>query len=57
MAKQPWIPYTTPVHIPLEISHVNWSGFYASVQLRDAVGYLSQPLCDDISIEGMPASP
>ena len=57
LANQPRVSYTTPVHIPLQINHVNWIGYYASVQVRAAAGYLSRPLCDDISIEGMPAPP
>jgi hypothetical protein len=57
LANQPWIPYSTPLLIPLQINHVNWIGFYASVQFRDAAGYLSYPVCGEISIEGMPPTP
>jgi hypothetical protein len=57
LALQPWIPYLTLALIPLEINQINWIGFYASVQFRDAAGYLSHPVCDDISIEGIPPPP
>jgi hypothetical protein len=36
---------------------INWIGFYVSAQFRDAQGNLSPVVCDDISVEGMPARP
>jgi hypothetical protein len=57
LAAYPWVPYATQVLIPIEINFSNWIGFYAGVQFRDAAGFLSPPLCDDISIEGMPPPP
>jgi len=36
---------------------INWIGFYVSAQFRDAQGNLSPIVCDDISVEGMPARP
>ncbi len=36
---------------------INWSGFYVSVQFRDALGWVSPVYTDDISVEGMPAPP
>jgi hypothetical protein len=40
-----------PVHVA-----INWVGFYVTVQYRDAEGHLSGVYCDDISIEGHPAT-
>jgi hypothetical protein len=36
---------------------INWTGFYVSVQYRDAEGNLSPVVCDDISIEGHSPTP
>ncbi len=36
---------------------INWTGFYVSVQFRDATGWVSPVYTDDISVEGMPAPP
>jgi hypothetical protein len=33
---------------------VNWTGFYVSVQYRDADGNLSPVYDDDVSVEGQP---
>jgi hypothetical protein len=36
---------------------INWTGYYVSVQYRDALGNLSPVYSDDISVEGEPAPP
>ena len=36
---------------------INWVGFYVSAQFRDAQGWLSPVVHDDISVEGMPPAP
>lgn len=44
IAAQKTFEYTAPV---------NWTGFYVSVQFRDAEGNLSPVYWDDVSVEGM----
>jgi hypothetical protein len=36
---------------------LNWSGFYVTVQFRDALGNVSPVYSSDISVEGIPAAP
>jgi PKD repeat protein len=51
-----WEPYATSKIIAYKIIAINWVGFYTSVQYRDAAGNISPTYCDDISIEGSPAT-
>ena len=53
VAWEPWVPARTfTVTVGL-----NFIGLYVSAQFRDANGNLSPIVCDDISVEGMPAMP
>ena len=53
VAWEPWAPAKTfTVTVGL-----NFIGLYVSAQFRDANGNLSPIVCDDISVEGMPAMP
>jgi hypothetical protein len=36
---------------------INWTTFAVSVQYRDEKGNVSLVYCDDIGVEGMPATP
>ena len=57
MANAPWEPYTPSVTELYMITTINWVGHFISVQYRDNLGNLSPVVCDDISVEGMPALP
>ncbi len=57
MAQAEWQPFTPAMTLPLQISAINWVGYWISVQYRDSQGNLSPVYCDDISVEGMPAPP
>ena len=57
MADAAWEPFTDSVTEPFVIQALNWVGHYLSVQYRDSLGNLSPVVCDDISVEGMPAPP
>jgi hypothetical protein len=48
-----WQPYLSSIEIPFEAIS-GWVGVYLSVQLQDDKGRMSNVLCDDISVEGMP---
>ena len=50
----PWEPFVPQKTITLSSVPINWSGRYASVQFRDAIGNLSAVVHDDISVEGEP---
>jgi hypothetical protein len=56
LAEAPWEPFVAARIFPVPVP-INWSGFYVSVQYRDARGNLSPVFSDDISVEGMPVSP
>jgi len=56
LAEAPWEPFVSARIYPVPVP-INWSGFYVSVQYRDALGNLSPLFSDDISVEGMPVSP
>jgi hypothetical protein len=56
LATQPWEPFAAEKVYSIFLQR-NISGFYVSVQYRDAQGGLSRVYCDDISAEGMPPSP
>lgn len=56
MDQSSWEPFVSEKGFPFEVA-INWVGFYLSVQYRDDAGNLSPIYCDDISVEGMPASP
>lgn len=51
-----WQPFMTDESFPVNVA-INWIGFYVTVQYRDAHGHLSTVYCDDISVEGHPATP
>jgi hypothetical protein len=51
-----WQPFMADKGFPVHVA-INWIGFYVTVQYRDAKGHLSRVYCDDISIEGHPATP
>ena len=52
-----WEPFTPSVTETFVITAINWVGHYLSVQFRDSQGNLSRVVCDDISVEGLPAPP
>ena len=56
MHAAPWEPFKNQEKFPVPVA-VNWVGFYVSIQYRDALGNLSPVYHDDVSIEGMPATP
>ena len=51
MEAVPWEPYQAQKQVTIDVP-LNWSGSYASVQFRDALGNLSALVYDDISVEG-----
>jgi len=57
LSQAAWQPSAAQVTITTQIPTINWIGYWASVQFRDAGGNLSPIVCDDISMEGMPAAP
>ena len=57
LANAPWEPFTPSVTESYMITAINWIGHTISVQYRDNLGNLSPVVCDDISVEGMPAPP
>lgn len=57
LSQAAWQPFAAQVTITTQIPTINWIGYWASVQFRDAGGNLSPIVCDDISMEGMPAAP
>jgi len=57
LANAPWEPFVPSVIETYMISTINWIGHTISVQYRDNLGNLSPVVCDDISVEGMPALP
>ncbi|MDY6874835.1 MAG: hypothetical protein SWK90_01330 [Chloroflexota bacterium] len=56
MADLPWEPFVSEQSYSVHVL-INWTGFYISVQYRDAQGNLSPVYCDDISVEGHPKPP
>jgi len=56
MANAGWEPFVPSKEYPFRVA-LNWVGFYISVQYRDNQGNISPIYCDDISVEGAPASP
>jgi hypothetical protein len=56
LARAAWEPFVPNKTYPVQV-FVNWTGFYVSVQFRDAEGNISPVFCDDISIEGNPPTP
>lgn len=56
MSSVTWQPFALTKTFTLTIG-LNFIGFYVSAQFRDANGNLSPIVCDDISVEGMPAQP
>ena len=56
MSSVAWEPFAPTQTFTLTI-FLNFIGFYVSAQFRDANGNLSPIVCDDISVEGMPARP
>ncbi len=56
LAETPWEPFVSARIYPVPAA-INWTGFFVSVQYRDALGNLSPVFSDDISVEGMPTSP
>jgi hypothetical protein len=55
--QEQWRPFVVQEKVPMQISAINWIGYWAGVQYRDSQGNLSPVYCDDISLEGMPAPP
>ncbi len=56
LANTAWEPFVSNKTYTVTLAN-NWIGFYVSAQYRDQTGYTSPVYCDDISVEGMPASP
>jgi hypothetical protein len=56
MAEAEWEPFQARKSYDVPVP-INWTGFYVSVQYRDAEGNLSPVVCDDISIEGHSPTP
>ena len=56
MSSVAWEPFAPTQTFTLTV-FLNFIGFYVSAQFRDANGNLSSIVCDDISVEGMPARP
>lgn len=56
MSSMAWEPFALAKTFTVTIG-LNFIGFYVSAQFRDASGNLSPIVCDDISVEGMPARP
>jgi len=48
-----WEPFILEREYPVLVV-INWVGHYATVQYRDALGYISPIYCDDIAVEGFP---
>jgi hypothetical protein len=53
MAEAEWQPFEAEQTYEYTVP-VNWTGFYVSVQYRDADGNLSPVYNDDVSVEGQP---
>ncbi len=51
-----WEPFTAVREFTLA-PPINWTGFYVSVQYRDALGNVSPVYSADISVEGVPVPP
>ena len=56
MSSLAWEAYAPTQTFTVTIG-LNFIGLYVSAQFRDANGNLSPIVCDDISVEGMPAMP
>jgi hypothetical protein len=56
MADVPWEPFRSQATYPFVVP-LNWVGFYVTAQFRDALQNPSAVVHDDLSVEGMPASP
>jgi hypothetical protein len=56
LADTVWEPFSTTKAFEYRVP-INWTGFYVTVQFRDAQGNLSPVYTSDISVEGMPAPP
>jgi hypothetical protein len=56
LSETEWEPFS-PAKDFSYIAPINWSGFYVTVQFRDALGNLSPVYSSEISVEGMPAPP
>jgi hypothetical protein len=53
LGEEPWQPYLSSIDIPFQAIS-GWVGVYLNVQLQDEEGRISNVLCDDISVEGLP---
>ncbi len=53
IAEAEWQPFDAEQTYEYTVP-VNWTGFYVSVQYRDADGNLSPVYADDVSVEGQP---
>ncbi|MDQ3930685.1 MAG: hypothetical protein M3328_16260 [Chloroflexota bacterium] len=56
MSAATWEPFAAE-KVYTTTAFINFQGWYASAQYRDAAGNVSPVYCDDISIEGMPPAP
>ena len=56
MSAAAWEPFAPAKTFTVTVG-LNFIGLYVSAQFRDANGNLSPIVCDDISVEGMPAMP
>ncbi len=56
MSSVAWEPFAPAKTFTVTVG-LNFIGLYVSAQFRDANGNLSPIVCDDISVEGMPAMP
>ncbi len=52
LAAIPWEAFRSQLAVPYHIWAENWVGYYFGAQFRALDGNLSEPVCDDISIEG-----
>jgi hypothetical protein len=56
MSSVTWEPFVPTKTFTVTVA-LNFIGLYVSAQFRDANGNISPIVCDDISVEGMPAKP
>jgi hypothetical protein len=50
-----WEPYLSSVIITIPVI-TNWTNYHVCAQFRDTSGYISEMACDNIAVEGHPAS-
>ena len=55
LSQTSWKAFAPVLFYALKINTINWTGLEICAQFRDAHDHVSVPVCDDISVEGMPA--